>query len=372
MGRKFYIRIFIFFRPASSMHVRSHGAPRAADRRKAAMKRSIFFLLVGGLMFSANTFAQKQETFDIATFQAPKGWIKQVGTDAIQFSSEDKAAGTFCLISLFKSVPGLNGSKENFDAAWDTIVKEAVNPSAPPQMQPAANKDGWEITSGFAQFEKDGAKGAAVLVTASGYGTMVNILVLTNSDAFEKTVSAFLESVSLKKPAVENPAPAPVAQNGQPSLAGNYWKQGGIRGGMLGHSGLSTGTFSKTYQFNADGTYKFFVENMQLAAPKYYLENEEGTYKVSGNTITITAKKASFKQHRLTKEEAPSASGNLPLVTAQYRFEFWLHNDNWALLLSPVDGNENKRDGTFSFWRNGEAQRTYQYVLVNAKGQLIR
>ena len=334
--------------------------------------KSIFFLLITLLLVLPNAFAQP-ETFDIATFQAPKGWARQAGADSVQLSTEDKTTGAFCLISVFKSLPGLNDSKENFDAAWQTIVKEAVNPSAPPQMQPATSKDGWEIVTGFAQFDKEGAKGAAILVTASGYGRMVNVLIITNSDTFEKTIGTFLESVSLKKPpVVPQPQAAPVAQNGQPSLAGNYWKQGGIRGGMLGHGSLATGTFSKTYQFNADGTYRFFVENMQLAAPKYYLENEEGTYKVSGNTITITARKASFSQHRLKKEDPPSASGPIPLLNVQYRFEFWLHDGNWALLLSPADGNENKRDGGFSFYRNGEPQRTYQYVLVNAKGELIR
>jgi hypothetical protein len=111
---------------------------------------------------------------------------------------------------------------------------------------------------------------------------------------------------------------------------------------------------------------------MQLAAPKYYLESEEGTYTVSGNTITITPKTSSYSQHRLSKDEPPTKSGKLPLSSAQYRFEFWMHDGNWALLLSPSDGNETKRDGTFSFWRIGEAQRTYQYVLVDAAGRLIR
>jgi hypothetical protein len=141
---------------------------------------------------------------------------------------------------------------------------------------------------------------------------------------------------------------------------------------MLGHSGLAIGTFAKTYQFFSDGTYKFYREDMQLAAPKYYLENEEGTYTVSGNTLTITPKKSSFSQHRLKKEDPPSAAGKLPLTTAQYRFEFWLYDGNWRLLLSPIDGNETKRDGTFSFYRNGEAQRTYQYQLVDASGRLIQ
>ena len=224
----------------------------------------------------------------------------------------------------------------------------------------------------LAPFEKDGLKGAAVLVTASGFGKMVNVLILTNTDSFEKDIAAFLSSVSLKKPAVPPPPQSPVNRNGAPSLTDNFWKQGAIRGGMLGHSGLATGTFAKTYQFFSNGTYKFYREDMQLAAPKYYLENEEGTYTVSGNTLTITPKKSSFSQHRLKKEDPPSAAGKLPLTTAQYRFEFWLYDGNWRLLLSPIDGNETKRDGTFSFYRNGEAQRTYQYQLVDASGRLIQ
>ena len=335
--------------------------------------KQILLLIFCFLSFSATALAQASETFDIATFQPPKGWEKRPSQDAVQFSTEDKQSGAYCLITLFKSLPSHGNSKENFDAAWQSLVREAVNVSAAPQMQPSNNPEDWKVEMGSAPFEKDGLKGVAVLVTASGYGRMMNAMILTNSQAYEPQLTAFLESFSFKKPASEIQSQTPDNQNGsRPSLAGNFWKQAGIRGGMLGHAGLSTGSFSKTYHFFSDNTYKFFREDMQLAAPKYYLESEEGTYKVTGNTITITPRKANFSQYRLNKEEPPIKSGNLPLSTAQYAFEFWLHDDNWALLLSPVDGNETKRDGTFSFWRNGEAQRTYQYVLVNAKGQLIR
>jgi hypothetical protein len=333
--------------------------------------KQLLFTAMCLVCFSWTIFAQTTETFDISTFQSPKGWTKQVGQDAVQFSVEDK--DSYCLVMLYRSIPGLGSPKENFDAAWSTIVKEAVAVSAAPQMLPADGKGEWLIAGGFAPFEKDGSKGVAMLITATGYGRMVNALVLTNTQAYEAAVTTFLESISFKKPAVQTPPQAPINTSGsQPALAGNFWKQGGVRQGMLGHAGLSTGSFSKTYQFFSNGTYKFSREDMQLAAPKYYLESEEGTYKVTGNTITITPNKASFSQHRLNKQDPPTASGKLPLSTAQYRFEFWLHDDNWALLLSPVDGNETKRDGTFSFWRNGEAQRTYQYVLVDANGRLIR
>jgi hypothetical protein len=328
-------------------------------------------LVLGILVFSTNLFAQVPETFDIASFRAPKGWNKEVGQEAIQFSTADK--DLYCLVTLFKSVPGLGSAKENFDAAWETIVKETVTVSSAPQMFPSDPKGEWLIAGGFAPFEKNGAKGVAVLYTATGYGKMVNALVLTNTQVYEAPVTAFLESISFKQPEVEPQPQTPANQNGsQPSLAGNFWKKGGIGKGLLGHADLSPGTFSDTYQFFNNGTYKFTRVNSQYAAPKWYLENEEGTYAVTGNAITLTTKKASFSQHRLNKEDPPLKSGNLPLSTVQYRFEFWKYDGNWRLLLSPVDGNETKRDGTFSFWRNGEAQRTYQYHLVDAKGSLIQ
>ncbi|HEU4930493.1 MAG TPA: lipocalin family protein [Pyrinomonadaceae bacterium] len=328
-------------------------------------------LILGILVFPANLFAQAPETFDISSFQPPQGWNKQVGQDAIQFSTTDKDA--YCLVTLFRSVPSLGSPKENFEAAWNTIVKEAVTVSAAPQMFPSDPKGEWLVAGGFAPFEKDGAKGVAVLYTASGYGKMVNALVLTNTQAYEAPLTAFLNSISFKKPDVETQPQTRTDQNGsQPSLAGNFWKKGGISKGLLGHADLSPGTFSDTYQFFSNGTYKFTRAYSQYAAPKWYLENEEGTYTVTGNTITITSKKAVFSQHRINREDPPLKSGSLPLSTVQYRFEFWKYDDNWRLLLSPADGNETKRDGTFSFWRNGEAQRTYQYHLVDAKGNLIQ
>lgn len=320
---------------------------------------------------SLSLFAQSSETFDISSFQPPRGWSKQVGQDSIQFSTEDN--GSYCLIALYRSIPGLASPKENFDAAWETIVKNAVTVSAEPQMFPSDDKGEWKLAGGFAPFEKNGEKGVAVLYTATGYGKMVNALVLTNTQAYEAPATAFLNSISFKKPAFAAPQQTPVTTNGsQPSLTNNYWKMGGVQGGMLGHSGLSTATFAGTYQFFSNGTYKFTRENMQLAAPKYYLENEEGTYTVSGNTITITSKKSVYRQHRLSKDEPPIKTGNLALSTVQYRFEFWKYDDNWRLLLSPVDGNETKRDGTFSFYRNGEAQRTYQFHMVDSNGRLIQ
>lgn len=337
--------------------------------RKISMK-PILFLIVCILSFSVGSLAQVSETFDIATFQPPKGWQKQAGADAVQFSTEDKASGAYCQITLFKSTPGTGNSKENFDIAWQALVKDLVNVSAAPQMFPSDKKGEWQVAGGFAPFEKDGAKGVAVLYTASGYGKMVNALVLTNTQAFEAAATAFLESISFKKPPEEDRPQPPASPNGSRSaLTQNFWKQTQNRRDAGGYAGYS----SNTYQFNANGTYNFSRVDFQNYSPKYYLENEEGTYKVTGNTITITPRKARFSSHKINKEDVPLKSGNLGLTVMQYSFELMdLHNNGrLSLLLSPVDGNETKRDGTFSFWLNGEKRKTYSYNAVNAAGELV-
>ena len=164
------------------------------------MKKTILFCVLFGLV--GNAFAQK-ETFDLTTYTAPKAWKKQSTKNAIQFTKEDAAKGTYCIITLFKAVPGTANAKENFDLAWTSVVKEMVTASTAPEMQAPATENGWEAQSGYAPFEKDGTKGVVVLVTSSGFEKMVNIIILTNTDVYEKEMTAFLESVSLKKPAAE-------------------------------------------------------------------------------------------------------------------------------------------------------------------------
>lgn len=175
------------------------------------MKKFLLFLFI---IISITSVAQ-QQTFDITTFTPPKGWKKQAAESAVQYSTEDAAKGTYCLITLYKAIPGTASSKENFDLAWTSIVKEMVTVSTAPEMQAVTTENGWETQTGLAPFESDGNKGVALLVTASAVDKMVNLIVLTNTDVYEKEMTAFLESISLKKPAggtgnVNKPATNPV------------------------------------------------------------------------------------------------------------------------------------------------------------------
>ncbi|HPG10975.1 MAG TPA: hypothetical protein PLU37_05550 [Chitinophagaceae bacterium] len=183
------------------------------------MKHLTILLLFSTIMIDG--FTQK-EIFDITTYTAPKGWKKQIseGNSGVQYSVQDDAKGTFCLMTLFKAIPGTDNSKTNFEASWDELVKGIFSVSTPPEMQPVAEEDGWEVQSGYAPFESSGLTGVALLTSISGYGKIVNILILTNTDVYEQAMTLFLESVSFKKPATK-PTDATGNTNTKPVQSNN-------------------------------------------------------------------------------------------------------------------------------------------------------
>ncbi len=147
-------------------------------------------------------FAQK-ETFDLATFIPPNRWKKDVTANAIQFTKEDAATSAYCAITLFKALPATASAKENFDLAWTSVVKQMVTVATEPEMQKPETENGWQTLSGYAPFEGEGSKGVAVLVTASGYQKMMNMIILTNTDVYQAEMTAFLESINLQKPNIQ-------------------------------------------------------------------------------------------------------------------------------------------------------------------------
>jgi hypothetical protein len=158
------------------------------------------FLLPILLFAGINVHAQ-QQTFDIITFTAPHAWEQKPSEAGIQFIKEDTATGAYCVITLFKSAPATAEAKENFELAWTGLVKDMIQVADKPEMTPSIPVDGWEILTGHSSFEREGIKGVAILVNSSGFGKMVNVIILTNTDVFEKSISEFLESIHLSKPA---------------------------------------------------------------------------------------------------------------------------------------------------------------------------
>ena len=314
------------------------------------MKRSLICILLL-ITFAAIVPAQTRETFDIAAFRSPRGWNKQSDQNSVRISTS--AGDDFCLITLFKSLSSLGASKTNFDASWDTIIKDTVTPTAAPQLSPVENKDGWEILSGFAPFEKDGTKGVVVLVNATGYGLMINAMVLTNTQTYEKDIAAFLDSIALTKPAVDKqPATATPASSGN-SILGTWGQNVGasmtygdpVAAGMAGYGKYQ-------YTFNADSTYTFVAKTFRMSYDKIILVIENGTYQISGDALSIKPQKSVIQAwSKLNGGDGwgrmlSSQPRKLEPVTYKFTRHYFSGIQEWNLVLQADRPTE--RDGAFS------------------------
>ena len=124
------------------------------------MKTLLIFISFLGFL-SCN--AQGQQ-FDIVNYTEPFGWQKSEKPETVSFSKEtDKG---FCIMTIYKSIDGSPDAKKNFDVSWESLVQNIIG-AGKPTMQPATTDNGWQTLLGSSPFEKDGLKGAVILITSS-------------------------------------------------------------------------------------------------------------------------------------------------------------------------------------------------------------
>ncbi len=297
----------------------------------------------------AESRAQK-ESFDLSTYTAPKGWKKEKTESSVSFGIEDAKKGSYCLLILYKSVPGTGNSKNDFDAAWESLVKGILPVTASPEMQAPSDEDGWEAQSGYAPFEKDDTKGVAMLVTMSSNQTMMNLVILTNTQDYQSSIESFLGSVTLKKPEISAQKPAVVTSESN-SILGDW----GATSSDLSDFRMKNGVMDyikRQYTFNSNGTYSFVSKAFDPLMDKILLGKENGTYQLSGNSITIIPKKSVLEAW--SKKNGGDDWGkllnsqNISLEKKTYQFSkhYFSGRQVWSLIFQ-ADKKTN-RDGPFT------------------------
>lgn len=334
-------------------------------------------LWIAVLVLAVASFAQKPDTFDIATFRIPAGWNKQATQNSLQISTED-GQNAYCLITLFKSIPAVGGPAENFKAAWNTIVKEAVTVNAEAEMMSSDNKEEWKALGGFSPFEKEGQKGVALLVNISGYGKMVNVVILTNTQKFEPSITAFLESISLKAPEMAPTLAAPSPSSDASAIVGSWGMTTSDQSAFAMNNGVS-GYIKRQYDFHPNGTYVFMIKTFSYASSELFFTKETGTYKLSGNNLTITPQKGYIQGW--TKGTVVGGDGRvsttdkwgklvktqptkLESVTYQISKEYFSGIDEWQLVMRTSAPTQ--REGPFvssTAFPNSYFYKTQKYPI---------
>jgi hypothetical protein len=324
-------------------------------------------------LFFIVTPAQTLETFDIATFQAPRGWTKEVKDGALIYSTSDKQKGTYAMIVLYTSGKSSTNPKTDFETDWRQFAS-GIGVKASPQIEPQRQTNGWIVVTGGATFESDLGTSAVILSTYSGFGKKFSAAAIFNSQDYVAAVDTFASSIVLNKTAPTPQTATPTEGNVDTALAGTWGKQAGahmtygdpVAAGMAGYS-------KDQYTFNGDGTYSFVSKTFRMSFDKIILIKESGAFQTSGDTLVISPQKSIIqawsKLDGVDKWGRLLSTQNRALEKVTYRFtrHYFSGIDQWNLVLQADRPTE--RDGPFS--NNTTFSNAWYYAPISANNPVI-
>ncbi|HQX95483.1 MAG: hypothetical protein IPH34_15710 [Chitinophagaceae bacterium] len=327
-------------------------------------KLLLFYILLSG----CTSQAQKQ-TFDLISYTTPKGWKVDKKESTVAFTKEDNTKGIFCVITLYKTVDAGDNPKENFDNTWESLVKETFT-DAQPEMQPVSEDKGWTAESGYASFEKEGISGIVLLASTTGFGKLANILILTNTDIYEKEMTAFLESIDVKKPTTPENKKQVQEQIGNASNSPVIGLWGFYNSESYGNM-LTGGYFRKEYTFYTDGSYQYRRKDWSTTVKEILFVYETGTYTIIGNQVTISPKqgkkewwsKAASQQTNEWGKRLRVANQKLEKITYNFEIKYLSGMEKNYLMLRSA--NPTERDGKKSNQNNSLHEFSYSQRKLN-------
>ena len=154
------------------------------------------------IMLVSAAIAQS-ETFDLTTYTPPpqqSGWKKEVKNNFVSYTKTDNAKKSWCQIGIYRSTASKGSIEADFDSEWQILVANPYQIKEAPKSGGIQEADGWKIKVGSGTFSFNKSDAMAILSVMSGYGRVVSIIAINNSQDYLSQIQSFLESVSLTKP----------------------------------------------------------------------------------------------------------------------------------------------------------------------------
>jgi hypothetical protein len=138
------------------------------------------------------------ESFDIATFVRPHGWTRAEPNGVLLLQNRRGLPGReeFCQIYVFPSTPTKQDPGANFQSEWDKRIIGSLGFAVRPSGQNVTTSDGWTVVSGVADGNRQGLV-RSVLVTATGFGKFVTIVVMVSPGSYQAEIDKFFQDLNL-------------------------------------------------------------------------------------------------------------------------------------------------------------------------------
>ena len=217
------------------------------------------------------------------------------------------------------------------------------------------------------------------MVTFSGYNKHLTILIENSNSEFDHFIPDFFSTLKIHPVAnvIEIPSnttpPRPIDQvpstnvTRPTTLVGKWNKYtASWANPNIGYYPVTQGYTKYNYEFKADKTYTFYMEQCSVNLSTMFFQYESGTYKAEGNLLTIIPKQSVFEKRGYNNGRGVPGGPllqmqNLELVQTNYTFTFlYLDIDKeWKLILQTATPTQ--RDGDFS--NNANFKNSYEYSV---------
>ncbi len=213
------------------------------------MKTVLSIILLSLIAFFASA---QTEHFDIADFNIPKDYKKEVKTTAVTYT---KTQGQrFCIIAVYTSRSAGKDAEKEFQAEWQDLIAKPYGINTAPTVS-KEQKQGWNVYSGATTANSEATGVYAVMLYAHiGFDKMADAVIMYNDDAYRSDLEAFLNSFVANKnakPAAIMATATNTQQAGKVTGAANL-KGGDLTGVWMGFKpgGMSFGNTSYDYANN--------------------------------------------------------------------------------------------------------------------------
>jgi hypothetical protein len=229
-----------------------------------------------------------QTTYDVFTYNEPKGYKKEVKTGITTYTKSDAKTGTYCIIGLYAQSPSSGDIIKDFENDWQDLVVKSFGVKDVPKADNSEDITGWKTYSGGANFEFSGGTSMALLTTAKNDNTNIAILIVTNAQSYVTTdVDAFFDKLKMGKPkaavAKSNTVVNPIINKNAKTTSTNYTTMPVAYSFGEYNILISDNYFSSKKIINNIITYKVDVENFTINILQPYpssgnLETDMDTY----------------------------------------------------------------------------------------------
>lgn len=160
-------------------------------------------MVIVSLLSAVGGFAQ-QQTYDLLTFTPPSGWSKTTRENAIAFSFTDNVKRTWAQISIVKSTVSKGNMESDFQSEWKDLAVTPYGTSQQPQAIDKQVFNGWNFWSGSGKFVFNNENANLVLSSFSDGQRCISFVIMSNTTAYGAKFDAFIASVQIAPPTVNN------------------------------------------------------------------------------------------------------------------------------------------------------------------------